>query len=81
MGSQISSSLCRDRLKQLGLIVRVSLMNRPPPYFPQNQLSPPDPKRYRRFKLLVGAAVVIGIFVLIGLGYGIYYLIRSLMAA
>ena len=56
-------------------------MNRPPPYFPQNQLSPPDPKRYRKFKLLVGAAMVIGILVLIGLGYGIYYLIRSLMAA
>ncbi len=52
-------------------------MNRPPPYFPQNQLSPPSEKRYRRFKLFVGFAVVILILILIGLGYGVYYLING----
>ena len=49
-------------------------MNRPPPYFPQNQLSPPDEKRYRRFKVIVGAllffltlfAIAAGIFSLLG---------------
>ncbi|HSK72985.1 MAG TPA: hypothetical protein VK892_14900 [Pyrinomonadaceae bacterium] len=50
-------------------------MNRPPPYFPQNQLSPPDEKRYRRFKLIVASAVVFLILLLVGLGFGIYYLI------
>jgi hypothetical protein len=54
-------------------------MNRPPPYFPQNQLSPPDEKRYRRFKLLVALAAVVLIFALAGIGYGIYYLISSWM--
>lgn len=54
-------------------------MNRPPPYFPQNQLSPPDEKRYRRFKLLAALAIVVLLLALGGIGYGIYYLIRSLM--
>ena len=54
-------------------------MNRPPPYFPQNQLSPPDEKRYRRFKLFVGAAVVLLVLALAGLGYGAYYLIRTMI--
>lgn len=54
-------------------------MNRPPPYFPQNQLSPPDEKRYRRFKIMVGLAIAVLIFIVAGLGYGIYYLIRSWM--
>ena len=52
------------------------MLNRPPPYFPQNQLSPPDEKRYAKFKLIV-AAVVVGLFlVLVALGFGVYYLIR-----
>jgi hypothetical protein len=50
-------------------------MNRPPPYFPQNQLSPPDEKRYKKFKIVVGLLVVALIFVLAGIGYGIYLLI------
>jgi hypothetical protein len=55
-------------------------MNRPPPYFPQNQLSPPDEKRYRRFKLLVGFSIVVLILILAGVGYGIYYLIARWMS-
>jgi hypothetical protein len=49
-------------------------MDRPPPYFPQNSLSPRDDKRYLKFKILVG--VLIALAVLIGAGaiVGIYYL-------
>lgn len=54
-------------------------MNRPPPYFPQNQLSPPDENRYKKFKLIVSAAAVLLVLVLAGIGYGIYYLISSLL--
>lgn len=54
-------------------------MNRPPPYFPQNQLSPPDEKRYRKLKFFVGLSVVILVVLLGGIGYGLYYLISSLM--
>lgn len=55
------------------------MLNRPPPYFPQNQLSPPDEKRYLKFKLIVGLLAVLGVGVLIGLGFGIYSLVRWLM--
>lgn len=55
-------------------------MNRPPPYFPQNQLSPPDEKRYRKFKLIVGIGIFILSLLLIGAGIGVYYLIRWLVS-
>lgn len=55
------------------------MLNRPPPYFPQNQLSPPDEKRYLKFKLVVAALALVGIGVLAAAGFGIYYLIRWLM--
>ncbi|MEO8041590.1 MAG: hypothetical protein ABI646_03170 [Acidobacteriota bacterium] len=54
-------------------------MNRPPPYFPQNQLSPPDEKRYRRFKIMVGLAIAVLVLIVAGLGFGIYSLVRSWM--
>ena len=53
-------------------------MNRPPPYFPQNQLSPPDENRYRKFKLIVGLVIGFLILLLAGAGVGIYYLVRWL---
>lgn len=53
-------------------------MNRPPPYFPQNQLSPPDEKRYRKFKVIVGFSVVGLIILLAALGFGVYYLVNWL---
>ncbi|MBX3296983.1 MAG: hypothetical protein KF762_14865 [Acidobacteria bacterium] len=53
-------------------------MNRPPPYFPQNQLSPPDEKRYRKFKLIVALLAVLLVGILGAVGYGVYYLISSL---
>lgn len=54
-------------------------MNRPPPYFPQNQLSPPDEKRYRRFKFIVGALAVLLVLLIAAAGYGIYYLVSGWM--
>ena len=54
-------------------------MNRPPPYFPQNQLSPPDEKRYRKFKIVVGLIAAVLVLGVAGVVYGIYYLITSLL--
>ncbi len=53
-------------------------MNRPPPYFPQNQLSPPDEKRYRKFKLIIGILAVVLLAVVGAIGYGLYYAISSI---
>lgn len=53
-------------------------MNRPPPYFPQSQLTPPSEKKYRNFKLMVGAVIFVLTLVLIGAGLGIYYLVSWL---
>lgn len=48
----------------------------PPPYFPQGSLAPPDKNRYRKFKLIVLAAVVL-VFVLLGaVGWVIWSLVR-----
>jgi len=53
---------------------------RPPPYFPQTSLSPQDPNRYRKFKLIVGLLFFGAVLVLAGLGVGIYYFISWLFA-
>jgi hypothetical protein len=50
-------------------------MDRPPPYFPQSQLSPGDENRYKKFKLAIGLLIFAAILLLIGAGVGIYYLI------
>jgi len=55
------------------------MLNRPPPYFPQNQLSPPDPNRYRKFKLIIGGLIFILTLALIGIGFGVYYLVLWLI--
>jgi hypothetical protein len=55
------------------------MLNRPPPYFPQNQLGgEPDENRYRRFKLFVAAGILGLLLLLTALGFGIYYLMRWL---
>jgi len=54
------------------------MLNRPPPYFPQNQLSPPDENRYRKFKLVIAGVIAAIVLALTGLGIGVYYLIRWL---
>lgn len=54
------------------------MLNRPPPYFPQNQLSPPDEKRYAKFKLII-AGIIVGLLVILAaIGLGLYYLISWL---
>ncbi len=54
-------------------------MDRPPPYFPQSQLSPPDENRYKKFKAVI-ALIIIGLIALLGgVGYGVYYLISRLI--
>jgi hypothetical protein len=55
-------------------------MNRPPPYFPQNQLSPPDEKRYRKFKMIVGLIIFLLTLLAVSAGIGIYYLIVWMIA-
>jgi hypothetical protein len=56
------------------------MLNRPPPYFPQQQLSPPDPYKYLKFKIMVGAGILALLLILAGLGFGIYYLAKMLFA-
>jgi len=51
-------------------------MDRPPPYFPQSQLSPASDKRYKKFKLVITLAGIALVLILIGAGFGIYYLIN-----
>jgi uncharacterized membrane protein len=51
-------------------------MDRPPPYFPQNQLSPASDKRYKKFKLLVALAILGLVLLLVGAGFAIYYLVN-----
>lgn len=53
------------------------MLNRPPPYFPQNQLSPPDENRYRKFKLVVAGLILAGLIILGAIGFAIYYLIKA----
>ncbi|GIU82738.1 MAG: hypothetical protein KatS3mg006_1802 [Pyrinomonadaceae bacterium] len=54
--------------------------NRPPPYFPQEQLSPPDPKRYRAFKIIVALFAVFLLALIAGIGIGIFYLLKWLFS-
>ena len=54
-------------------------MDRPPPYFPQNSLQPRDEKRYLKFKLVVGGAIIVGLGLLAGISYGMYLLISWLV--
>jgi len=55
-------------------------MNRPPPYFPQNQLSPPDENRYKKFKLIVGGILFLLVLILVGIAIGAYYLVSWLIS-
>lgn len=54
------------------------MLNRPPPYFPQSQLNPPDSKRYLKFKIIMASIALVLILALGGIGIGIYYLIKSM---
>jgi hypothetical protein len=53
--------------------------DRPPPYFPQGTLSPPDEGRYRKFKLaMVGLAVLV-LLLLSGIALGVWYLVTRVL--
>jgi hypothetical protein len=49
----------------------------PPPYFPQGSLAPPDKNRYRKFKLIVGAVIVLLLLILGGVVWGLWGLLAS----
>ena len=48
----------------------------PPPYFPQSSLAPPDKNRYLKFKLIIALVCTFIALILLGLGFGIWYLLR-----
>ncbi|MEA2172735.1 MAG: hypothetical protein QOD00_327 [Blastocatellia bacterium] len=50
----------------------------PPPYFPQNSLSPDDPNKYRKFKLTVFGIVLLLLLLLGGAIAGAVYLVKWL---
>ncbi|HEX8143173.1 MAG TPA: hypothetical protein VF553_11300 [Pyrinomonadaceae bacterium] len=50
----------------------------PPPYFPQDALAGKDEGRYRKFKLAVFTILGVLVLLLIGLGVGAWYLLKSL---
>jgi hypothetical protein len=50
----------------------------PPPYFPQSSLSPPDEKRYRKFKFIVAAIIVSVLVAVAGAVAGLVYLVKWL---
>ena len=55
-------------------------MDRPPPYFPQSQLSPPDENRFKKFKAVIALIIVALLLLLAGIGVGVYYFISWLAA-
>jgi hypothetical protein len=52
--------------------------DRPPPYFPQGALSPPDPSRYRKFKLVVVGLAFLILLLVSGMVMGVWYLVTRL---
>ena len=50
----------------------------PPPYFPQNQLSPPDEGRARKTKIALFGCLALLLLLVGGFVVGIYFLIRWL---
>jgi len=48
----------------------------PPPYFPQSSLSPPDEKRYRKFKLIVASVVILFLAIVGGAITGLVFLVK-----
>jgi len=53
-------------------------LHKPPPYFPQGALNPPDESRYRKFKLFVAGVVVLLLLLVAGFGWGVWYLIKHI---
>ena len=53
--------------------------DRPPPYFPQGSLSPPDENRYLKFKLAVAAVGLLLLLLVGGVGVGVWYLAKRVL--
>lgn len=51
----------------------------PPPYFPQNSLTPADPHRYKKFKLALFGIIVLALLLLGGAVAGAVYLVKRLV--
>ncbi|HYH85159.1 MAG TPA: hypothetical protein VEX60_06725 [Pyrinomonadaceae bacterium] len=51
----------------------------PPPYFPQNPLSPGDEKTAKKLRLTFYGCGTLIVFALLGAIVGVIYLIRSLI--
>lgn len=51
----------------------------PPPYFPQGSLAPADKNRYRKFKLIVAAVIVLLLLVVAGIGWAVWHLLRGVV--
>ena len=49
----------------------------PPPYFPQNPLSPGDERTARRMRLAFYGCIVLALVALAGLVVGAVYLVKS----
>jgi hypothetical protein len=47
----------------------------PPPYFPQSSLAAPDPSRYRKFKLVIAAVLILLLTLTGGAILGVIYLL------
>jgi hypothetical protein len=52
--------------------------DKPPPYFPQGSLSPPDQNRYRKFKLAVVGAAGLLLLIVGGVVVGAVYFLKWL---
>jgi hypothetical protein len=51
----------------------------PPPYFPQSSLAPPDKNRYLKFKLVVFAVIVLLLFLLGGIAWGVWHFLKPML--
>ena len=51
----------------------------PPPYFPQGSLAPPDEKRYKKFKMVAVAGIVILLLLLVSIGFGVWFVMTRLL--
>ena len=51
----------------------------PPPYFPQNMLSPGDPKTARKMRVMFWGCSVLALLSAVGLVVLVVYLVRSLV--
>ncbi len=49
----------------------------PPPYFPQGQLTPGDPNRYRKFKFVIAAVIALALLAIVGIGFAAAYFLRA----